>query len=132
MTGFPGETEEEYQQTRAMIERVGFAKIHVFPYSQRAGTKAAQMPGQLTNALKEQRARELIALGDAVGRKYRERFLHRTVEVLLEERDASGCWVGYTPEYLRVEVAETAGAQGQYRQVRISEVTDDGLRGLCE
>ena len=132
LTGFPGETEEEYQQTRAMIERVGFAKIHVFPYSQRAGTKAAQMPGQLTNALKEQRARELIALGDAVGRKYRERFLHRTVEVLLEERDASGCWVGYTPEYLRVEVAETAGAQGQYRQVRIREVTDDGLRGLCE
>ena len=85
-----------------MIERVGFAKIHVFPYSQRAGTKAAQMPGQLSNAAKERRARELIALGETMGRQYRERFLGRTVEVLLEEQDTAGEWVGYTREYLRV------------------------------
>lgn len=69
LTGFPGETEEEYAQTRHMIEKVGFAKIHVFPYSRREGTKAAAMPGQLSNAQKELRARELIALGEAVGRR---------------------------------------------------------------
>ena len=85
LTGFPGETEEEYAQTRHMIEKVGFAKIHVFPYSRREGTKAAAMPGQLSNAQKEQRARELIALGEAVGRRYREGFVGREVEVLLEE-----------------------------------------------
>ena len=56
-----------------ILQRVGFAKIHVFPYSQRAGTKAAQMPGQLSNAEKERRARELIALGETIGRQYRER-----------------------------------------------------------
>ena len=129
LTGFPGETEAEYEETRAMIERVGFAKIHVFPYSQRAGTKAAQMPGQLSNAEKERRARELIALGETIGRQYRERFLGRTVEVLLEEQDTAGEWVGYTREYLRVEVHCPEGAQGQYRQVKICEVTDEGLRG---
>ena len=129
LTGFPGETETEYEETRAMIERVGFAKIHVFPYSQRAGTKAAQMPGQLSNAEKERRARELIALGETVGRQYRERFLGRTVEVLLEEQDTAGEWVGYTREYLRVEAHCPDGAQGQYRQVEICEVTDEGLRG---
>ena len=129
LTGFPGETEAEYEETRAMIERVGFAKIHVFPYSQRVGTKAAQMPGQLSNAEKERRARELIALGETIGRQYRERFLGRTVEVLLEEQDTAGEWVGYTREYLRVEVHCSDGAQGQYRQVEICEVTDEGLRG---
>ena len=129
LTGFPGETEAEYEETRAMIERVGFAKIHVFPYSQRAGTKAAQMPGQLSNAEKERRARELIALGETIGRQYREHFLGRTVEVLLEEQDTAGEWVGYTCEYLRVEVHCPEGAQGQYRQVEICEVTDEGLRG---
>ena len=129
LTGFPGETEAEYEETRAMIERVGFAKIHVFPYSQRVGTKAAQMPGQLSNAEKERRARELIALGETIGRQYRERFLGRTVEVLLEEQDTAGEWVGYTREYLRVEAHCPDGAQGQYRQVEICEVTDEGLRG---
>ena len=129
LTGFPGETEAEYEETRAMIERVGFAKIHVFPYSQRVGTKAAQMPGQLSNAEKERRARELIALGETIGRQYRECFLGRTVEVLLEEQDTAGEWVGYTREYLRVEVHCPDGAQGQYRQVAICEVTDEGLRG---
>ena len=57
LTGFPGETEEEYQETRDMIRWVGYAKIHVFPYSQREGTPAATMPGQLSTAEKERRAR---------------------------------------------------------------------------
>lgn len=129
LTGFPGETEEEYAQTRAMIERVGFAKIHVFPYSPREGTKAAMMPGQLSNAEKERRARELIALGDAVGRRYREGFVGREVEVLLEETLPDGSWVGYTPEYLRVELPCRDGAQGQYRRVRAVACTAEGLLG---
>lgn len=129
LTGFPGETEEEYAQTRHMIEKVGFAKIHVFPYSRREGTKAAAMPGQLSNAQKEQRARELIALGEAVGRRYREGFVGREVEVLLEEPLPNGAWVGYTPEYLRVELPCRNGAQGQYRRVRAVACTEDGLLG---
>ena len=94
-----------------MTEKVAFAKIHVFPYSRREGTKAAAMPGQLSNAQKEQRARELIALGETVGRRYREGFVDREVEVLLEEPLPNGAWVGYTPEYLRVELPCRNGAQ---------------------
>ena len=129
LTGFPGETEEEYAQTRRMIEQVGFAKIHVFPYSLREGTKAAAMPGQLSSAQKEQRARELIALGDAVGRRYREGFVGKEVEVLLEEPLSPTSWIGYTPEYLRVEIPCQDGAQGQYRRVRAVACTAEGLLG---
>lgn len=129
LTGFPGETQEEYEQTRRMIQRVGFAKIHVFPYSPREGTKAAAMPGQLPNGEKERRARELIALGEAVGRRYREGFVGREVEVLLEETLPDGSWVGYTPEYLRVEFPCPDGAQGQYRRVCALACTAEGLSG---
>lgn len=129
LTGFPGETEEEYAQTRRMIETVGFAKIHVFPYSPREGTKAAVMPGQLSNACKEQRARELIALGEQVGRRYREGFMGREVEVLLEERLPDGNWIGYTPEYLRVELPCQEGVQGQYRRAQVTACVPEGLLG---
>lgn len=129
LTGFPGETEEEYEQTREMIRRVGFAKIHVFPYSQREGTKAAAMPGQLSNAVKEARARALIALGEEVGSQYRARFAGRTAQVLEEEEVAPGVWAGYTPEYLRVEVADPQGAPGVYCSVRLALTAGETLQG---
>ena len=63
MTGFPGETPEEFAQTKETCRRAGFSRMHVFPYSEREGTKAAQMPGSVPRRLREERARELIALG---------------------------------------------------------------------
>ena len=129
LTGFPGETEEEYEQTRQMIRTVGYAKIHVFPYSPREGTKAAVMPGQLTTALKEQRARELIALGDETARAYRESWLGRTAPVLLEERTEDG-WVGYTPEYIQVTLPDCpACRQGALLDVRLTALRDEGMAG---
>ena len=129
LTGFPGETEEEYEQTRQMIRTVGYAKIHVFPYSPREGTKAAVMPGQLTTALKEQRARELIALGDETARAYRESWLGLTAPVLLEERTEDG-WVGYTPEYIQVTLPDCpACRQGALLDVRLTALRDEGMAG---
>ena len=129
LTGFPGETEEEYEQTRQMIRTVGYAKIHVFPYSPREGTKAAVMPGQLTTALKEQRARELIALGDETARAYRESWLGRTAPVLLEERTEDG-WVGYTPEYIQVTLPDCpACRQGALVDVRLTALREEGMAG---
>ena len=129
LTGFPGETQQEYEETRQAIKDVGFAKIHVFPYSPREGTKAAVLPGQLTKAVKEQRARELIALGEEVGRAYHTQWVGQTVSVLFEE-EKDGLWEGYTPEYIHVTAAD--GCQGKILPVKITGVTDEGLTGeIC-
>ena len=130
LTGFPGETEAEYEETRQLITRVGFAKLHVFPYSPREGTKAAAMPGQLSNAEKERRARELIALGEETARTYRERWIGRDAPVLVEER-LDGRWLGYTPEYIQVTLPDCpACRQGQVVASRLTAVTADGMTGV--
>lgn len=130
LTGFPGETEAEYQQTRAFIEEIGFARIHVFPFSPREGTKAAQMIGQLSREEKERRARALIALGEEVSLRYRQGWLNREAQVLLEEPDSQGGWLGYTPEYIQVTVpACPACCQGAVLPVRLTAMTGDGMAG---
>ena len=106
LTGFPGETEAEFRETAGMIETVGFARIHVFPYSARPGTPAASMPGQLTTEEKERRARELIDLGLRIGNRYLESWTGLETTVIPEEK-VNGCWEGYTPEYVRVRLPET-------------------------
>ena len=130
LTGFPGETEEEYQQTRRFIETVGYAKIHVFPYSQREGTKAAIMPNQLPNALKDQRARELIALGDTTAHAYQESWLGHTSPVLLEEQNAEGNWLGYTPEYIQVTLPDCPACHsGAVVTARLAAIDGEGMKG---
>lgn len=129
LTGFPGETEAEYEETRQMITRVGFAKLHVFPYSPREGTKAAVMPGQLSNAEKEQRARELIALGDETALAYRARWIGRSAPVLVEEKQ-NGCWLGYTPEYIQVTLPDCPACRpGQVVSARLTAATAEGMTG---
>ena len=103
LTGFPGETDTEFEETKAMIRRVGFARIHVFPYSPRPGTPAAEMPGQLSPAEKERRARELIAMGNQVAKKYLTGWIGRETSLLPEEQ-VNDHWEGYTPEYIRVRL----------------------------
>lgn len=130
LTGFPGETEEEYAQTRAFIETIGFARIHVFPYSQREGTKAASMPGQLSAALKEQRARELIALGERCTHAWHESWLGHTVPVLLEDQ-ADGAWLGYTPEYIQVTLPDGPLCRnGAVVDVMLDGFTNNGMKGV--
>jgi len=130
LPGFPGGTEEEYQETRRMIERVGYAKIHVFPYSQREGTKAAVMPNQLPNALKDQRARELIALGETTARAYQESWLGCTATVLVEEQDAAGNWLGYTPEYIQVTLPDCPACHsGAVVAVKLTAAHGEGMKG---
>ncbi len=129
LTGFPGETEAEYQETCSFVEKMAYARIHVFPYSQREGTKAAVMPGQLTREEKERRARGLIALGDRLAAAYQEKWLGKESTVLLEEQLPEG-WVGYTPEYIRVQVASCpACRQGVQLPVRLTAIDGEGMKG---
>ncbi len=103
LTGFPGETETEFLETEEMIRRVAFSRIHVFPYSPRPNTEAAAMAGQLPDAVRQERARRLIAVGEETARQYLESWLNLET-VLLPEEIVDGCMEGYTPEYLRVRL----------------------------
>lgn len=103
LTGFPGETEAEFEDTKHMIEAVGFARIHVFPYSARPDTPAASMPGHLPTGVKERRTRELIALGNSVAQRYLSSW-YGLESTLIPEEKINGCWEGYTPEYIRVRL----------------------------
>ena len=129
LTCFPGETEAEYQETRQTIRDVGYAKIHVFPYSPREGTKAAVMPGQLSKAVKEQRTRELIALGEETAAAYQAQWLGKESTVLIEEK-IGDAWHGYTPEYIPVTIADCpACVPGRIVTVRLAESTGEGMVG---
>ena len=105
LTGFPGETEQEFEATKQMIRTVGFARIHVFPYSPRPDTPAASMPGQLSSPEKERRARELIALGLETAHEYLQTWEGSETTIIPEEK-VGNCWEGYTPEYIRVRLGD--------------------------
>ena len=129
LTAFPGETEEELQETARVIREVGFAKIHVFPYSQREGTKAAVMPGQLPRAEKERRARLLIAIGEETAAAYQQQWVGHAATVLLEEK-RGGDWFGYTAEYIPVTVPDGPDChQGAIVPVTLTAITPDGMIG---
>lgn len=103
IAGFPGETEAEHRETMDFIRCVGFAKVHIFPYSRRSGTKADAMPGQLSNAEKSRRAGELIAVGRETEREYLQLFVGKTVSVLIE-KCINGVSFGCTDTYASVRI----------------------------
>ncbi len=127
LTGFPGETEEEFRETVAACRRIGFSRMHVFPYSQRAGTPAAQMPGQLPRNVKEQRAKCLIALGEELALQYHKSLLNTCQPVLLEEMLPDGRMQGYTPQYVHVKAQ--GGKSGQIVSVLLLEADEEGMSG---
>ena len=103
IAGFPGETEEEHCETLAFMEKVGFSKVHIFPYSRRSGTKADGMSGQLTNAVKSERAKELIEKGRELEMRFLKTYIGSTVSVLIEENEG-GKALGCTDTYAKVAV----------------------------
>ncbi|MCL2810533.1 MAG: tRNA (N(6)-L-threonylcarbamoyladenosine(37)-C(2))-methylthiotransferase MtaB [Clostridia bacterium] len=130
MTGFPGETEEEFAQTQRVVEEAAFARMHVFPYSERAGTPAATMPNPVPKAQREERARELIAQGRRLQRAYLQGLLGVTREVLIEElvpERGEGWAAGYTPEYVRVLLP--GGQPGVLQQAQLTAIEGDELVG---
>ena len=127
ITGFPGETEEEFAETVAFSKEIGFTRMHVFPYSARQGTPAAAMPNQVKRSVREERARQLIAVGNELAETYRAFWIGKRVEVLLEEIGEDGLTHGYTAEYMPCAVE--GGKPGQLCAVTVTGVCQDGLTG---
>ena len=129
ITGFPEETEEEFAQTLDFIARVGFAEMHVFPYSIRPGTKAAEMQ-QVDMPVREERAARAAAVAKKMHEAYLARCVGKTFPVLFE-RDRQGGSAGHAPNYMEVSVA-SEGLHNEVKNVKITAVESGGLRGEVE
>ena len=129
IVGFPGETEEEFDNTLNYVDFIKFAELHVFAYSKRAGTKAAKMPGQITNAAKKERSAKLISLGLEKTKEYRMSFIGKELDVLFEERqtiDGEEYFVGFSKEYIKCMIkADDKDLSNTILKVKATEITPD-------
>jgi threonylcarbamoyladenosine tRNA methylthiotransferase MtaB len=128
IAGFPGETEKEFEETVEFVKKIRFARIHVFPYSRRAGTKAAQMPEQILNSVKHERAGILIELGKQLEGEYISRFIGTRQDVLFEEY-SDGFLEGYTGTYIRVSAPSKRDLTGRIADVLINGSQNEMLLG---
>lgn len=133
IVGFPGETDDEWQQSLAFIEQMGFGHLHIFAYSPRPGTKAATLPGQLERSIIRTRSQQLHELGQKMKRATLESYLGRRFPVLIEgsaqtQEDGKSYWQGYTPNFLRVMIEAPADSEleNQIRTVQIDSVDTAG------
>lgn len=138
MVGFPGETDEEFQATLDTVRQARFSRLHVFRFSRRPGTPAADMPGQVAAAVKKARSEELIGLGRRLGREFHESLVGQTLEVLVEKSGPDrpegqvGCdggAEGLTDNYVRVTIRGPAGEPNDLVPVRVEEATSHGVAG---
>ena len=134
ITGFPGESDSDFEQTYQLASELQFAKAHIFRFSPRQGTAAARMQGQVKEEIKKARSERLLALNDLDVQRFRQQFLGETVQVLLESYK-HGRWEGLTDNYLRVEVDGLADSTNQDWQntlvsARLIQLVDDGVLGV--
>ena len=127
IVAFPGETEAEFAESLAFIQKCGFADMHIFPYSRRPGTPADKMPGQLPNAVKEARSRAAIAVAREMSEAYRNALIGTTQYVLFEEADGE-FYTGHAPNYTKIYV-KAADLHNRVLPVHITGLHGDGLLG---
>ena len=128
IVGFPGETEEEFAQSKAFVDKVNFYETHIFKYSKRAGTKAAVMENQVPEQVKTVRSNVLLKLDKIKREAYEENWLGKTVEVLMEESiqiDGKVYQVGHTKEYVKVAVATDVNLQNKLVSVSLPNKNED-------
>lgn len=125
IVGFPGETEEEFQETKRFLEQIGFYEMHIFKYSRRAGTRADRMPEQIPEQIKTLRSDELLELEKRLSEQYRRSFLGKKTEILLEEEtqiDGKAYMIGHTREYVKAVVPLEKGRKNQMAEGVLTEM----------
>jgi len=128
IVGFPGETEEEFEESYNFCRQMGFARIHVFPYSPRQGTQAAGMPQQIGDKIRKQRSQRMLALAKESARNFSRRFLGKTLPVLWEKQ-SDGVWSGHTANYIKVYTKNNNDLTNKLLPVKLVEFRDEGVWG---
>ena len=124
IVGFPGENEEEFEETYNFLKEIKFYKMHVFPYSPRKGTGAEKMPEQVDGNIKEERSKKLIEMSEQNQKGYNEKLIGKEVEVLFEEeekKDNEIFYKGHTSNYILVKYKTTENLENQIRKVKIKK-----------
>lgn len=130
IVAFPGETEEEFRQSLAFIQKCGFGDMHIFPYSRRPGTPADKMPGQHTNATKDDRCRQAMTVAAQMGESYRKDLIGTKLSVLFEAAEGE-YFTGHAPNYVKVYV-KAEDLHNQVRSVTVTGLFRDGLLAVPE
>jgi threonylcarbamoyladenosine tRNA methylthiotransferase MtaB len=133
IVGFPGETDEQFENGYRLIEELAFSELHVFPYSQRTGTPAARMDGQVPNEVKQERVQRLIELSNKLSIQYASQFVGDVLEVIPErpykEAPDSGLYMGYSDNYLQVVFPGNEDLIGKVCRVRLDEAGAEYCKG---
>ena len=127
IVGFPGETEEEFEKSLSFIRQCRFADMHIFPYSRRPGTPAAEMPGQLPNAVKEERSRRAIAVAQDMSETYRRSLIGTAQAVLVEGMEGEHS-VGHAMNYVKIYIPG-AYPRNEIQTVAVKSLYGDGVTG---
>ncbi len=128
IVGFPGETDEEFEESYDFCRQMEFARIHVFSYSLRQGTQAAQMPEQVKDKVKKQRSQKLLALAGESARNFSRRFIDKTMPVLWEKQ-SDGIWSGLTDNYIKVYTRSSEDLTNKLLPVKLVEIRKEGVWG---
>jgi threonylcarbamoyladenosine tRNA methylthiotransferase MtaB len=131
MVGFPGESDEEFEQSYSFCQQAGFANIHVFPFSLRPETAAARIPEQIRNEVKQERNQRMLELSRSCRRRFYEQFLGQTMPVLWEQETSpgSGIYSGLTSSYIRILAHSENPLGNEITPARLVEFHNQGIHG---
>jgi len=129
ITGFPGETEAQFQTTCQLLQQLPFSHLHVFPFSKRSGTPAADMPDQVSGEVMKQRAAGLRKIGTETNQNFARKFIGSDLEIVIEGGEADGLRKGLSRNYLPVWIPVTSATPGELLRVKITGLYKDGLIG---
>ena len=132
MVGFPGETEEDFEESLAFIREIAFAKVHVFAYSRRPGTDAAVMPGQISNAEKARRSDRISEAAAETRAAFLQNMVGRTEAVLIESEIRNGLMQGYTKNYVPVTIPAVKSLLCTVQDILINGTDGDVCTGIIK
>jgi len=126
IVGFPNESEEDFNTTYQTLKRIGFSRLHVFPFSSREGTVASRMKNQVHGDIKKERVNRLISLSKELEKEYCSKHLNETLEVLFEE-NKDGYYKGYTSNYIKVRVKSEENISRCFKLVKLNKIIEVGI-----